>query len=377
MDYIELFSGAGGGMLAHTLLHGLCPLAAAEIMPYPRAVLQARVRDGSLPVPRGWRIHPDVRAVEGALYRGIDMVAGGFPCSGLSLAGLKKWLDDPRSALIHEMLRIVHEARPRLVFTENTPGLRTHGLVYIVQLLQEMGYGRIAWGSISAANLGAPHIRERLWLLAQRTNTSSLVTLPKNIPKHCLVAGATYTPLALADLIRPIAPRSFLMPTLIASDARGSGNRQNKNLWSLSDRLGITRKCAKEGVLPTLAATDFRSPYSVAGLAKQLKKRSKPLRDMLPYFVGGVAIRPTWAEWYMGWPIGWTDLAGPDPMHLASYRNAVQRDRWWVPRLEQLAGSPTISRREAHGNDRIYALGMGQVPVVAAAAWEGLLKVLG
>jgi len=380
MRYIELFSGSGGGILAHSVLHRGTIVTAAEQLAYGQAVLQRRQADGILP---RFPIFPDVQTMDGAAFRGIDMLAGGFPCQGISAAGRKRWLDDPRSAMIWHMLRIADECAPRYIFAENSPNLRTKGLHLIIPELQRMGYNQIAWCVVGAGDMGAYHERKRMWVLAKRGGPPFLCRWgePSKIPACGRLIGSSLERLSLDIVIEERTPRP-LLPTLLCSDARGSGNRPGPGLWSLSDRLGITLKAVRLKQLPTLAATDWKAPYSVAGLERQLEKRSKPLRDMLPYLVGGPgkAINPLWAEWFMGWPLHWTDINIPlSKSQVADWRSRVQTDSYWSPDIERLVLPPTLpSAKDApHQKNRITALGNGQVPVVAATVFDALRRLLG
>lgn len=377
MKYIELFCGAGGGILSHSILHGHQIIAAAEKAPYPRKVLIARQDDGSLPE---FDIHSDVCSMNGRPYRDAQMLAGGFPCQGISAAGMKRGFDDPRTRLIWEMLRIAEEAGVEYIFAENSPRLRTGGLHLIIQALQRMGYNRIAWCTLGASDVGAYHQRKRMWLLARKGGTSKAFDwyMPiKKIPADGMIVGNELVKVDVKGFKR--ISRQYTLPTLLTSDARASGNRPGASLWSLSDRLGITAKAGRLRQLPTLAATDWKSPYSMEGLAKQLEKRAKPLRDMLPYYAGGKAINPYWAEWYMGWPTGWTDLDYRfSKNHVNAWSQKVAEDKYWIASEEKKVLPATLVRASevAHQKDRITALGNGQVPLAAAAAFEGLKGLL-
>lgn len=365
-DTIELFCGAGGGVVAHTYLLNHTPVAAAEWGEYQRKVLRARQRDGVLPP---FTITSDVRQFNGKPYRGIGVVSGGFPCQDLSAAGSGVGIDGERSGLVWEMLRVVGEAEPRFVFAENSPRLRAKGLNRIVMALSVLGYGRCAWGIVSGRDVGAPHIRERMWLLARRGG-SAVAGLPVNMPRD----GRLWD--GRLEVMRRIVPqrRAPTMPTLTAKDSVGMGNRPTPTLWSLSDILGITAKAKRMGItLPTLAATDWKNPYGTQGLLKQLEKRSKPLRDVLPLLEGGRKINPAWAEWYMGWPPGWTDLDPCSPKGVAWWRSLVADGAWWTDEVERAALPRTLPSLDVPNlNARIHALGNGQIPLACSAAFIGL-----
>lgn len=390
MRFAECFSGAGGGILAHHVLLGHTPIMACDWAAYPRQVLAHRQDDGLLPY---FDILGDIRHVRGTPYRArlkTGMLAGGFPCKGLSPAGPKTWLNHPESRLVYEMIRIVAEAQPKYVFAENSFYLRKRGLDLITHEMQKLGYGTSAWCILSAGDLGAFHERKRMWVLFKR----SPVTHPigkdffsrkthrgvKGMYKNGVLVGDRYLPLELEDLGIETMRREDLLPTMLTSDAKAAGNRPGPGAWSLCDRSGITGKCRRLGMLPTLAATDWKSPYSTAGLEKQLQKRAKPLRDMLPYIVGtGKAINPYWAEWFMGWPLGWTDVLNePTRKGLQAWKRASVAGRWWSPTWEKQVLPPTLqsTRDVPKQKQRITALGNGQVPLVAATAEAALMSIV-
>jgi DNA (cytosine-5)-methyltransferase 1 len=140
--------------------HTVC---AVEIDPYCRQVLLQRQRDGALPEFPIW---DDVRTFEGWPWRGaIDVISGGFPCQDISCAGRGEGLAGARSGLWGEFARIIGEVGPRFVFVENSPLLVSRGLDRVLGDLAEMGYDA-AWGVLGACHAGAPHRRERIWIVA-------------------------------------------------------------------------------------------------------------------------------------------------------------------------------------------------------------------
>ncbi|WP_415034519.1 DNA cytosine methyltransferase [Azonexus sp.] len=162
MNELHLFAGAGGGILAGQLLGHRC-VCAVEFEPYAQAVLVARQNDGTFPPFPIW---DDVRTFRGEPWRGIvDVVCGGFPCQDISAAGNGKGIDGERSGLWREMARIVGEVRPRFVFVENSPLLVGRGLAVVLGDLAEMGYDA-QWACLSASDTGAPHQRDRVWIVA-------------------------------------------------------------------------------------------------------------------------------------------------------------------------------------------------------------------
>ena len=163
MNELALFAGAGGGILGGVLL-GWHTVAAVELELYPRECLLQRQRDGILPPFPVW---DDVRTFDGKPWRGlVDVVSGGFPCQDISSAGKGAGITGSRSGLWAEMLRIICEVRPRYAFMENSPLLTSRGLHRVLGDLAEAGYNA-AWLVLGAADLGAPHKRDRIWILAE------------------------------------------------------------------------------------------------------------------------------------------------------------------------------------------------------------------
>jgi len=161
MNELALFAGAGGGILGGHLL-GWRTVCAVEWEPYPASVLAARQNDGLLPPFPIW---DDVRTFDGRPWRGIvDVISGGFPCQDISAAGRGAGIDGESSGMWREMARIVGEVRPRFVLVENSPLLVGRGLARVLGDLAEMGFDA-RWGVLGAADVGAPHRRERCWIV--------------------------------------------------------------------------------------------------------------------------------------------------------------------------------------------------------------------
>jgi DNA (cytosine-5)-methyltransferase 1 len=162
MNELALFAGAGGGILGGKLL-GWRTVCAVEYDAYAASVLVARQNDGCLePFP----VWSDVRTFDGRPWRGIaEVVSGGFPCTDISAAGKGAGITGKQSGLWTQMARIVGEVRPRFVFVENSPLLVKRGLAVVLGDLAQMGYDA-RWGIVGAHHVGAPHKRDRCWVLA-------------------------------------------------------------------------------------------------------------------------------------------------------------------------------------------------------------------
>ena len=154
---LSLFTGAGGGLLGSLLL-GWEPVQFVEHDPYCQRVLAARFPD----VP----CHSDVRDFH-PVPGSCDVVTGGFPCQPFSQAGKRLGEDDPRNMWPHAVRVLVESGAP-LGFFENVPGLLSSG--YFGTVLGDLAEAGInaEWCVLGADDVGAPHRRKRLWILASR-----------------------------------------------------------------------------------------------------------------------------------------------------------------------------------------------------------------
>lgn len=135
-----------------------------EIEAYACEVLASRMEDEALDDAPVWT---NLRTFDGRPWRGVvDLVIGGYPCQPFSVAGKRGGRSDPRH-LWPEIRRILDEVRPVACFFENVPGHVSLGLRDVRCDLQELGY-RVEAGLYSAAEVGASHRRQRLFILAVR-----------------------------------------------------------------------------------------------------------------------------------------------------------------------------------------------------------------
>ena len=165
MNELALFAGAGGGILGGHLL-GWRTVCAVEWEQYPASVLCARQNDGLLPPFPIW---DDVQTFDGKPWRGIaQVVSGGFPCQDISAAGKGAGITGERSGMWGQMARIIGEVQPQYAFVENSPMLTVRGLGVVLGDLAEMGFDA-RWCVLGADSVGAPHKRDRIWILATNT----------------------------------------------------------------------------------------------------------------------------------------------------------------------------------------------------------------
>ncbi len=170
---MSLFTGIGGGLLGTKLL-GWNHIGYVEWDKYCCRVLEQRIRDGILDDAPIWNI--DIREFNkryAEKYRGIcDVITAGFPCQPFSVAGKRAGADDERN-MWPATIECIRKVRPQYCLLENVPGLLTSGYFgTILGDLAESGYD-CRWRCLSAAEMGANHKRNRLWILAYPVNNSN------------------------------------------------------------------------------------------------------------------------------------------------------------------------------------------------------------
>lgn len=200
-NFIDLFSGAGG-LSCGMVMAGFNPIASVEIMPQAvetykynfiekhkfdekvetRDICEQEVKDNLY------------KSVEG---KKVDVIVGGFPCQGFSMAGYRV-VDDPRNSLYKEMKEIVEKLQPEVVVMENVEGLRSmlNGKVeeMIIEDYKKIGYD-INLTVLNSANYGVPQLRKRVIFIGNRIgktnyhpkalyNESNYVTLGEAIEPY-------------------------------------------------------------------------------------------------------------------------------------------------------------------------------------------------
>ena len=143
-------------------------MAFCEIEPFPQKVLKKHWP--------GVPIYDDIRELTGARLAAdgitVDVITGGFPCQDISFAGRGAGLAGERSGLFYEIARLIGELAPRFIIVENSAALLSRGLDSILGALASLGYDAV-WNCIQAGNVGAAHIRDRLWIAAYIPNTQT------------------------------------------------------------------------------------------------------------------------------------------------------------------------------------------------------------
>lgn len=160
LEFISLFAGIGGMDLGLERAGMRC-VAQVEIDDYATRVLARHWPD----VVR----HRDVRHVGAHNLPRADLICGGFPCQDISNAGKRAGLAGERSGLWFEFARVIGELRPRYVLVENVAALLGRGVDTVLGDLAALGYDA-EWHCIPAAAVGAPHIRDRVFILAHASD---------------------------------------------------------------------------------------------------------------------------------------------------------------------------------------------------------------
>ena len=213
MCVLDLFSGIGAFSLGLQRA-GMRTVAFCEIDPFCRRVLA-----------KHWpevRCYADIKelsaqhlAADGS--GAIDLICGGFPCQDISVAGRGAGIAGERSGLWGEFARIVGELGPSYVIVENVAALLQRGLATVLGDLASLGYDA-EWHCIPASAVGAPHQRDRVWIIAYAGREGRRENIrgahgdeSENGPQYQLIAGGN-------DAIGPLA------------NADGGGRREQRDV---------------------------------------------------------------------------------------------------------------------------------------------------
>lgn len=322
MRELHLFAGAGGGILAGQLLGHRC-VCAVEREPYAQAVLVARQNDGTFPPFPIW---DDVQTFDGRPWRGIvDVVAGGFPCQDISIAGSGAGIDGERSGMWHHMARIIGEVRPRYVLVENSPALTSRGLGRVLADLAALGFDA-RWGVLGASDVGAPHKRERIWIVANAISKRD----------RCEVE--------CGEADRPNATRPA-SGTCRSSDGNGACEVANaEQLQGIARlELAMQRRWQTEAEQAGLGSSATHMAHGHGHGQQRMVAESQPRNDgRQTGLLGRTGVFPAWPA---------------DPADAPE------------------SGLGRVVNGMAHRSHRLKAIGNGQVPRVAAAAWKLLTEM--
>ena len=352
MNELALFAGAGGGILGGKLL-GWRTVCAVEWEAYAASVLCARQNDGALPAFPIW---DDVRTFDGRPWRGIvDVVSGGFPCQDISAAGKGAGIEGERSGMWTEMARIIGEVRPRFAFVENSPMLTSRGLGRVLGDLAALGYDA-RWGVLGAVDAGAPHKRDRIWIVAHAEHGRYTNSVGEVNGKEIGLSGEDRTegrrtglPIRTNGVVRHRSTdRIQDQINAAVSNADNRGDRRREQQPQSSEGAGHVADSNGAG----LEGRKHRAGADAQGWQEPHGSTGKR---------GGMADANS-ARRQQQKDEAYTSTSSRQS------RDAVGGHGWWTT-------EPDLGR-VAHGVaarvDRLKAIGNGQVPAVAALAWEML-----
>jgi DNA (cytosine-5)-methyltransferase 1 len=198
MKELSLFSGAGGGLLGTKLL-GFKTIGYVEIDGYCQKVLRQRIADGILDsAPIFGDIRKFISEGYAEAYKGmVNVVTAGFPCQPFSVAGKRKQEADERN-MWPATATVIQIVCPKFVLIENVPGIRQY-LPVVIRDLRRLGYVVRRPIKLGADDVGAPHRRKRLWILAYSKIPGKMSKLTFSRERLC----AFNCRQSLADSIKP------------------------------------------------------------------------------------------------------------------------------------------------------------------------------
>ncbi len=353
LKVLDIFSGIGGFSLG--LEHaGMETIAFCEIEPFCQNVLE-----------KHWphtRIFTDIKLLNKELLlrsgiTRINVIAGGFPCQDISCAGKQRGIEGERSGLWKEYKRLIDELRPDYAIIENVANLRSRGLVTVLQDLWEIGYDA-EWHCIPASAIGAPHRRDRIWIIAHPTLKGLERCLRKSeernrtrFAKCCKEFSDTNSPRCncyqststrkngaegwqecIADSITSgnvNAGEGFsLHKTGSGKETKTKELQYGKTILADPDSAGLQRHGRFEEAGQILSQEAVSLLRSTTGIMEW------GVEPNIPRLKDG-RLNPDWVEWLMGFPEGWT-ASGSRKQRLVALGNAV------VPQIPELIGTAIV-----------------------------------
>jgi len=177
MKVVSLFSGAGG------LDHGLHKAGHKIVFANDHFIDAAKTYEKNLKHSIDTR---DIEKVSSSEIPTCDIVVGGFPCQGFSVANWTRRAEDPRNKMYLELLRVIKTKKPKFVLCENVPGLLSleKGEVFkkILHELAGLGY-LVRYSILTAADYGVPQMRRRVFIFCQKNTIKKILPFPPR-PTH-------------------------------------------------------------------------------------------------------------------------------------------------------------------------------------------------
>lgn len=225
LNLLDLFSGIGGFSLGLERSGYFDTVAFCEIEKYPRQVLAKHWPE----VP----CYHDVKELTAERLAadgiGVDAICGGFPCQDISTAGKQAGIEAERSGLWSDFSRLIGELRPRVVFVENVANLISGPserpgawFARVLGDLAALGYDA-EWHCIPASAVGAPHVRDRIWVIAYDRGLRREGQFTKEIQKQPAFSWCQ-------DVRRAedLPERSDLYPSKLCGSGDGVPNRAHR-----------------------------------------------------------------------------------------------------------------------------------------------------
>ena len=167
---LDVFSGMAGITYALRGL-GIVPVAYCEKALGPQRLLRNLMKRGSVPVAP---VEPDIASIPGDKYKGkVDIIVGGFPCTGFSVCGKRDGFENNESKLFNELVRLSKAIRPKFIFLENVKQVASSNdtISQVVKAIAPLGY-ELRWLIVSADSVGCPQQRARWFCLCVRNDVA-------------------------------------------------------------------------------------------------------------------------------------------------------------------------------------------------------------
>jgi len=292
---LDLFAGIGGFALGLEATNFFRTTCFVENEPYCQAVLRHHWPE----VP----VLGDIKNVQRSDLPdpNPDVIVGGFPCQPFSHAGKQRAQDDPRH-LWPEMLRLIRECRPTWIIGENVAGIVKLGLDEVLSDLESEGYATRTF-NIPACAVGAPHIRQRLWIIAHADSQGE--------PDGAFDGDARQGQLGFG-----------VADAECEGNGRGrvSGSRKDK---SENGQRHQTNLCDAVKLWPTPRVSMANGPSAKEVAQGNPKRRLETEVEMWPADpkTGG-KLNPQWVAWLMGYP---TEYLNSVPWETRSSRRSRKK----------------------------------------------------